>query len=127
MTSAPSDFSLTRSMKSRATLKFTSASSNAMRTSRNESATLLSEILPSPRRSLKTFCNLLVRLSNIGVRSYDGTESTPSRNSRARTDWLNFPDSATLQPMDLRQPDLQYLRSAVGWLELGNAVEALAE
>lgn len=29
--------------------------------------------------------------------------------------------------MDLCQPDLQYLRSAVGWLELGNAVEAIAE
>ena len=29
--------------------------------------------------------------------------------------------------MDLRQPDLQFLRAAVGWLELGNAAEALVE
>ena len=42
-------------------------------------------------------------------------------------DWLNLLDSATLQPMDLRQPDLQYLRSAVGWLELGNAAWARPE
>jgi predicted Zn-dependent protease len=41
--------------------------------------------------------------------------------------WLNFSKSDKLPPMDLRQPDLQYLRAAVGWLELGNAVEALAE
>src|ERR1051325_9764419 len=79
MTSAPSDFSFTRSMKSRATLKLTYASSSAMRTSRSESATLLSEIFPSPRRSLKTFCNLLVRLSNIGA------EATPERNHRQGT------------------------------------------
>ena len=37
-TSWPRDLVLTRSMKSRATLKFTSASSNAMRTSRRASA-----------------------------------------------------------------------------------------
>src|ERR1043165_9701479 len=55
-------------MKSRATLKFTSASSNARRTSRNASATFSSEIFPSPRRFLKTFWSFPDRLSNMRAR-----------------------------------------------------------
>src|ERR1035441_9164314 len=46
----PRALTLTRSMKSRATLKFTSASSKASRTSRRASLALDSEILPRPRR-----------------------------------------------------------------------------
>src|SRR5581483_11607970 len=65
MTSWPRALVLTRSMKSRATLKLTSASSRASRTSRKESATLASEILPRPRRFLKAFWSLLLSVSNI--------------------------------------------------------------
>src|SRR5437016_8915045 len=65
MTCWPIAFSLTRSMKSRATLKLTSASNNAIRTSRSESATLDSEIFPSPRRFRKTFCSLPLSESNM--------------------------------------------------------------
>src|SRR4030095_13838377 len=32
-----------------------------------------------------------------------------------------------LEPMDLTTPDLHHLKAAVGWLELGNATEALVE
>src|SRR5208283_3169060 len=64
-TSAPMALALTRSMKSRATLKFTSASSNAIRTSRKESLTLASEIFPRPRRLRKAFWSLVLNESNI--------------------------------------------------------------
>src|SRR5262245_12078863 len=65
MTSWPRDLVLTRSMKSRATLKFTSASSRAIRTSRNDSATFDSEIFPSPRRLRKAFWSFVLKESNM--------------------------------------------------------------
>jgi hypothetical protein len=40
---------------------------------------------------------------------------------------LNFRELAKFQQMELHHPDLQYLKAAIGWLELGNAAEALAE
>src|SRR5690348_8160087 len=52
-------------MKSRATLKLTSASSSAIRTSRSASEAFCSEILPSPRRLRNAFCSLLLNESNI--------------------------------------------------------------
>ena len=64
-TSSPRAFSLTRAMKFLATLKCTSASSRASRTSRRASLTLASLIRPCPRRSLKTSCNLSERRENI--------------------------------------------------------------
>src|SRR5688500_10178292 len=67
MTSWPSDLVLTRSMKSRATLKFTSASRSAMRTSRSESPMFSSEIFPRPRRFRNAFWSLLLSVSNIGL------------------------------------------------------------
>src|SRR6266568_8973165 len=69
MTSWPMALVLTRSMKSRATLKLTSASSNASRTSRRASPTLASEILPRPRKFLNAFKNLrgLGKISEANV------------------------------------------------------------
>jgi len=49
------------------TLKLTSASSNAMRTSRRASETLDSEILPNPRRFRKAFCNFWLNESNMVI------------------------------------------------------------
>src|SRR6476660_2634831 len=75
-TSSPMDLALTRSMKSRATLKFTSASSNASRTSRRASPTLDSEIFPRPRKLREAFWSLPLNESNIGLnynRSSEGT------------------------------------------------------
>ena len=57
-TSCPSAFSLTRAMKSRTTGRATSASSKAMRTSRNMSPTLDSVMRAWPRRDL-TRCESL--------------------------------------------------------------------
>src|SRR5882757_6500603 len=89
MTSAPMDLNLTRSMKSRATLKFTSASSNASRTSRKESPTLSSEILPSPRKLRKAFWSLLLNESNIRL-NYGSAEGFTSDASRQEATLLNF-------------------------------------
>src|SRR5262245_25373392 len=85
-TSSPMDLVLTRSMKSRATLKFTSASSNASRTSRRASPTLDSEILPRPRRLRKAFWSLLLNESNIRLsynRSGGGTILKEATNIRS--------------------------------------------
>src|SRR3954468_11217158 len=75
-------------MKSRATLKFTSASSNATRTSRKASATFSSEIFPSPRRFLKTFWSLLDRLSNM--RATYGKASVLTRQVLWRNRFARF-------------------------------------
>jgi hypothetical protein len=64
MTCWPMALSFTFSMKSRATLKFTSASSRAKRTSRSDSEMLDSEMRPRPRRSRKTFWSFLLSESN---------------------------------------------------------------
>lgn len=48
-----------------ATLKFTSASSSAIRTSRKASPALDSEIFPSPRKLRKAFCNFWLKPSNM--------------------------------------------------------------
>src|SRR5262245_47590831 len=76
MTSWPSDLALTRSMKSRATLKFTSASKSAKRTSRSESPTFASEIFPRPRRLRNAFCNLLLNESNMFGKLKFGVQSS---------------------------------------------------
>src|SRR5688500_5431989 len=68
MTSWPRDFALTRSMKSRATLKLTSASRSAMRTSRRDSATFSSEILPKPRKFLNAVWSLVLNVSNMAIK-----------------------------------------------------------
>src|SRR5271165_4189885 len=47
------------------TLKLTSASSNATRTSRSADSIFSADRRPSPRMFLKTRCNLSERLSNI--------------------------------------------------------------
>src|SRR5882724_6391962 len=69
-------------MKSRATLKLTSASSRASRTSRSESPTFSSEILPRPRRFLKALWSLVLNESNIRV-SY-ATHSAFTRRDELR-------------------------------------------
>src|SRR6266702_5032588 len=92
MTCWPIAFSLTRSMKSRATLKFTSASSNAIRTSRSESDTLDSEIFPRPRRFLKTFCNLPLNESNMAER-YGSKLKVQSLNLRVLSGFCLNPRS----------------------------------
>ena len=56
---------LTSSMNCLATLKFTSASNKAMRTSLRESDTLDSLIFPKPLRFLKTPCNFPDNDSNM--------------------------------------------------------------
>src|ERR1041384_1713733 len=68
ITSWPRDFTLTRSIKSRTTLKLTSASSRASRTSRRESLILSSEILPRPRRFRNAFCSLPLIVSNMRLK-----------------------------------------------------------
>ena len=69
-TSSPRDFSLTRAMKSLATLKCTSASSRARRTSRSASLMFDSLMRPCPRRSLKTSCSLSERRENmVGIKT----------------------------------------------------------
>ena len=65
ITSWPIAFFRTSSINCPTTLKLTSASNKASRTSRNESATLVSLILPMPRRFLKICCSLSVKASNI--------------------------------------------------------------
>src|SRR4051794_6389491 len=65
-------------MKSRATLKLTSASSRAMRTSRSASPTLSSEIFPSPRRFRKAFCSLPLKVSNMATMYGAGARSANS-------------------------------------------------
>src|SRR5213080_962789 len=71
MTSWPAAFSITRSVKSLTTLKLTSASRRAVRTSRMASRTFSSEMRPRPARPRKTPLNLSVRAVNI-VRNYYG-------------------------------------------------------
>src|SRR5262245_6941713 len=64
-TSWPTALSLTRSTKARTTLKFTSASSRATRTSRSASWILSSDSRPRlPRRS-KTLCSRVLKESNM--------------------------------------------------------------
>ena len=65
-TFCPSAFSFTRAMKSRTTGKATSASSRAMRTSRNMSATLLSVMRAWPLMCLTRRESLSVRVEAIG-------------------------------------------------------------
>ena len=64
-TSEPMAFSLTAFTKSRVTLKFTSASRNARRTSRSDSATFSSVSLPCPRRFLRVDSRESVSCENI--------------------------------------------------------------
>ena len=74
MTSSPRAFSFTLEINCFVTLKLTSASSSAIRTSRNDSETLVSEIFPSPRRFLKVFCSFSLRDSNMGEEDKYGLE-----------------------------------------------------
>ncbi|MNE22094.1 hypothetical protein D3C80_1152830 [compost metagenome] len=64
ITSLPTDFSFTLDTKSLTTLKLTSASRSARRTSRMASFTSSSDTFPLPRSLLNTFCNLPVKPSN---------------------------------------------------------------
>ena len=64
-TSVPTDRSLTRWMKSRATLKLTSASSRARRTSRRPSSTSFSVRRPLLVKRLKTPFSFSESASNI--------------------------------------------------------------
>ena len=66
-TSSPTAFSRTWAIKSFATLKLTSASRRARRTSRSALSISLSESLPFPRRSLKADCSLSPKFSK-GIR-----------------------------------------------------------
>ncbi len=66
-TSIPMALALTCSVKVFAVLKFTSASSNALRTSFSVSATLISVIFPCPFSILKDRSNLSLKLSNISI------------------------------------------------------------
>ncbi len=64
--SCPTAFSRTRSTKDRTTLKLTSASRRAMRTSRSASWMFFSVRRPAPRRRSKIASRRCVRASNIG-------------------------------------------------------------
>jgi len=64
ITSSPMARSRTRARKSLTTLKLTSASSNARRTSRNAASTSASDSLPLPLSFLKTALSFSLRLSN---------------------------------------------------------------
>src|ERR1051325_798925 len=84
-TSWPIDLVFTRSMKSRATLKFTSASSSAKRTSRKDSLTFSSEIFPKPRRFLKALWSLVLNESNIRLNYASQSVFTrPGQKGRGR-------------------------------------------
>ena len=65
MTSVPMAFSMTWSVKSLTTLKLTSASSSAVRTSRIDSRMFSSLMRPRPERERKTPVNLSVSASNM--------------------------------------------------------------
>src|SRR5271157_1563844 len=64
-TSTPMAFTLMFSMSCLTTLKWTSASSSAMRISRKAPSMFSAESFPSPRRLLKTRCSFSDRLSNM--------------------------------------------------------------
>src|SRR5437588_8256247 len=69
-TSAPIAFSLTRSTNWRTTLRLTSASNNASRTSRIASLTSASVSLPLPLKLVKTPSRRFDKLSNIAIIAY---------------------------------------------------------
>ena len=96
-TSSPKALPLMDSTKSLATLKCTSASSSAMRTSRRDSETLPSEIFPSPRRLRKTFCNLPLRESNMGLSVAQQHHRRKARRRRV-TGGLNCPHRLRVLP-----------------------------
>src|ERR1039457_4406379 len=71
-TSSPMAFCLMFSMSCLTTRKLTSASSKATRISRRADSMFSGDSLPSPRRFLKTRCNLSDRLSNMKFRRRQG-------------------------------------------------------
>src|SRR5438552_17118661 len=86
-TSWPIAFSRTRSTKPRTTLKLTSASSRATRTSRSASWMLSSVSRPWPPRRSKIACSLVLRESNMerrSLRNYAEHFNSPARQRRAR-------------------------------------------
>src|SRR5690606_32035322 len=90
--------SFTLAMKSRTTLKLTSASSNARRTSRNASFTSSSVSLPRPFNLPKTLCSRVVNPSNAIVRR-------PPARSFFRRGFIGFqPLQLADQPADGRLP-----------------------
>src|SRR5262245_53060585 len=78
-TSCPTAFSFTRSMKARTTLKLTSASSSATRTSRSASWMFSSDSRPRPPSLSKMVCSLVLRESSMGTPYFTGTSSEYQR------------------------------------------------
>src|SRR4029077_9302081 len=79
-TSCPTALSFTRSMKARTTLKLTSASSSATRTSRSASWMFSSDSRPRPPSLSKMVCSLVLRESSMGTPYSTGTSGEDQRD-----------------------------------------------
>src|SRR5262244_3385628 len=78
-TSCPTALIFTRSMKARTTLKLTSASRSATRTSRSASWMFSSDSRPRPPSLSKMVCSLVLRESSMGTPYFTGTSGEYQR------------------------------------------------
>src|SRR5437870_10200614 len=108
-TSWPTALSFTRSMKARTTLKLTSASRSATRTSRSASWMFSSDSRPRPPSLSKMVCSLVLRESSMGTPTLREHQSKINETAGARRLPAAGRNELHRRPAPLIDPDIDLI------------------
>src|SRR5438128_7669180 len=108
-TSCPTALSFTRSMKARTTLKLTSASRSATRTSRSASWMFSSDSRPRPPSLSKMVCSLVLRESSMGTPTLREHQSKINETAGARRLPAAGRNELHRRPAPLIDPDIDLI------------------